>query len=185
MKKEFQLGQLINLFPSPVVLVGSRDSSGKNNVMTAAWFGVLCSVPPYLGVSIRPSRLTNRAIKESKCFSINIPEEKILEKVDLAGIISGCSCDKFKDIGLTLEEAKKINAPLVKECPISYECELKEIISLGTHDLFIGEVKLALVDENLLEDSKLKTQNIKALLLFSNEYFGVGNKLASYGFKKK
>lgn len=183
-KKEIKLGQLINFFPAPVVLVGSRDSKGRDNVMTAAWFGVACSVPPILSVAIRPQRLSDENIKEAECFTINIPDEKFLEKTDLIGTISGKEKDKFKELKLEFEDAKTIDAPLLKDCPVNYECSLKQMIPLGTHDLFLGEVKRAVANPSLLKGAKPDFSSFKALALFGSDYYGVGKKLGTYGFSR-
>ena len=183
-KKEIMLGQLVNFFPAPVVIVASRDTKGRNNAMTAAWFGVACSVPPILSVGIRPQRLSDEIIKETKCFTINIPDEKFLEKTDLIGTISGKEKDKFKELNLEFEDAKTINAPLLKGCPVNYECSLKQVIPLGAHDLFLGEGKRAVAGNDFLNGPESDVSKMKPLLLFTNSYFSLGKKLETYGFSR-
>lgn len=178
MKSDIALGQLINFFPAPVVLVASKSKAGKNNVMTAAWFGVACSVPPMLAVSIRPGRLSNENIKETKEFSVNIPQQDFLEKIDLIGTKSGNDLDKFSKFNLGFEEGKTISAPLLADCPVNYECKLKQIVSLGTHDLFLGEVSRAVMDEGF-DFSKFRPVS-----MIENHYYGIGKKIGDYGFSK-
>ena len=67
---------------------------------------------------------------------------------------------------------------------MNYECSLKQVIPLGAHDLFLGEVKRVVANQSVLKDSALDPSKFKALLLFSNSYFGVGKKLDVYGYSR-
>ncbi|MCW4034290.1 MAG: flavin reductase family protein, partial [Candidatus Bathyarchaeota archaeon] len=141
------------LFPCPVVLVTCLDSAGNPNIITLAWAGTVCSEPPMVSVSVRPSRFSHGLIKNSKEFVVNIPPTKILAETDYCGVTSGKDVNKFSETNLTQEKAEKVNAPLIRECPVNLECTLKDTIALGAHDLFLGEVVQVHVDEAVL-DSK-------------------------------
>ena len=51
MKKS--LGGKTIIYPTPVLLVGTYDTDGKPNAITAAWGGICCSKPPCVSVSLR------------------------------------------------------------------------------------------------------------------------------------
>ncbi len=180
MKKQIEFSQLFNYFPVPVVLISSRGE--KDNVMAAAWFGIVCSEPATVAVAIRPGRYSNEIIKKSREFVVNIPPEGLLEKVDLAGTVSGKGIDKFKEIGLTTEKGAKVNAPLIRECKINIECRVKKVIPLGTHDLFIAEVEAIHAAEELLKNGEVDFSELKPVVLLNNEYWALREKLAEYGF---
>ena len=129
------------LAPSPVVLVGTGD--GRRfpwNLLTVAWAGTVCSDPPMVGIGVRKSRFSYRALKELRCFTVNLPTAEMAEAVDFCGVASGADTDKFAARQLTAAKANKIVAPLVAECPLSLECAVRQVVELGSHDLFLGEV---------------------------------------------
>jgi flavin reductase (DIM6/NTAB) family NADH-FMN oxidoreductase RutF len=173
------------MYPCPVVLVSCNDSAGKSNIITLAWAGTVCSEPPMVGLGIRPSRYSHDLISKSKEFVVNIPSTKIIMETDYCGISSGKDVDKFVETNLTVEKADYVAAPLIKECPLNIECILKNIIPLGTHDLFIGEIVQVHVDQNVL-DEKGNINFIKADPFTYNqgEYWSLNKKIGTYGFSK-
>ncbi|MGZ5491731.1 MAG: flavin reductase family protein, partial [Nitrososphaeraceae archaeon] len=65
-----------------------------------------------------------------------------------------------------------ISAPLIKECPINIECKVKEIIHLGTHDMFIGEVVSVNADEEVIySDGEIDYEKISMLSYLMDIYF--------------
>jgi flavin reductase (DIM6/NTAB) family NADH-FMN oxidoreductase RutF len=170
------------LFPCPVVLVTCIDSTGKPNIITLAWAGTVCSEPPTIGLGIRPSRYSHKLIENSKEFVVNIPTTKIIRETDYCGVTSGKDVDKF----LTPEQADKVKAPLIRECPVNMECILKNTLSLGAHDLFIGEIVQVHIDQDIL-DEKGNVDFTKADPFTYNqgEYWSLHKKLGTYGFSKQ
>ena len=175
------------LFPLPVVLVSSIDRATKiPNILTIAWCGVVCSEPVLLSISIRPSRYSNRLIKETGDFVINVPKSSMLKEVDLCGTHSGRDTDKFKVCSFTREESSKIISPLIKECLVNIECRVKQIISLGTHDMFIGEVLLIHVDNKILGPKNSIDYGKACPFVFNQgEYWDLGKRVGYYGFSTK
>jgi flavin reductase (DIM6/NTAB) family NADH-FMN oxidoreductase RutF len=174
------------LFPCPVTLVTCIDSKGEPNIITLAWAGTLCSEPPTIGLGIRPKRYSHSLIENSKEFVVNIPTTKILKETDYCGVTSGKDVDKFSETKLTPEEADKIRAPLIRECPVNIECVLKDKISLGAHDLFLGEIVQVHIDQDIL-DEKGNIDFVKAHPFTYNqgEYWSLDKKLGTYGFTKQ
>lgn len=174
------------LFPCPVVLVSCLDSAGNPNIITLAWAGTVCSEPPMVSVSIRPSRYSYGLIKDSKEFVVNIPPSKILAEIDYCGVTSGKEVNKFSETKLTQEKAEKVKAPLIRECPVNLECVLKDTIPLGAHDLFLGEIVQVHVDEAVL-DAKGHIDFAKADPFVYNvgEYWNLNKKIGFYGYSKQ
>jgi flavin reductase (DIM6/NTAB) family NADH-FMN oxidoreductase RutF len=98
-------------------------------------------------VSIAPKRYSHKLIDETREFVINVPTMKIVKETLYCGRVSGRKRDKFKDTGLTQLPAKKVKAPIIKECIAHLECKLIKQIKTGDHTLFIGEVVAAYVNE--------------------------------------
>jgi len=174
------------LFPCPVVLVTCVDTAGEPNIITLAWAGTVCSEPPMVGLGIRPTRHSHKLIENSKEFVVNIPPAKILNETDYCGVTSGKDLDKFSKTGLTPEQADKVKAPLIRECPVNMECILKNRIPLGAHDLFLGEIVQVHIDQNIL-DEKGNINFTKAGPFVYNvgEYWSIHKKIGTYGFSKQ
>lgn len=189
MKKRYLKGSVI-LNPVPVVLITCRNLEGKENIFTVAWIGTVCSKPPMLSISIRPERLSYDYIKETMEFTVNIPNRKLTKITDFCGIRSGRQINKIEEMNLTMVKGSEIETSFIEECPISIECKVKEIIKLGSHDMFIAEVLCSHINEDLF-DEKDKIDLTKAdLIAYSHgEYFSVDkNPLGKFGYsvmKKK
>ncbi len=175
------------LFPTPVVLVTSIDEEGKPNIITLAWVGVVNSEPPMIGISVRPQRYSHDCIQRTKEFVVNIPSQEMVRKVDACGVVSGREKDKFALIGFKAIPSEKVKPPLIDECPVQMECEVKQIIPLGSHDLFLGEI-IALHVKEEVQKEKGRIDILKALPLVycpgAHEYWGLGQSLGHYGFTK-
>ncbi|MDZ7838848.1 MAG: flavin reductase family protein [Actinomycetota bacterium] len=137
MKKD--IGVHERLYPNPVVLVSSSYEN-QDNIITLAWTGTVCSNPPLISISIRPSRHSHGLIKNSGEFVINIPNQHQADLCNYCGTVSGKDTDKFKQLDLTKASLDKVKARMIEDCPVNIGCRVRDIISLGTHDLFIAEV---------------------------------------------
>jgi len=174
------------LFPCPVVLVTCVDSAGKPNIITLAWAGTVCSEPPKVGLGIRPSRYSHKLIDTSKEFVVNIPPAKIIKETDHCGVTSGKDVDKFSETKLTPEQADMVKPPLIRECPVNMECVLNDVIPLGAHDLFIGEVVQVHVDPDVLDEKgKIDFKKVAPFVYNVGEYWSLNKKIGTYGFTKQ
>ena len=151
MKKRYLKGSVI-LNPVPVVLITCRNLEGKENIFTVAWIGTVCSKPPMLSISIRPERLSYDYIKETMEFTVNIPNRKLTKITDFCGVRSGRQINKIEEMNLTMVKGSEIETSFIEECPISIECKVKEIIKLGSHDMFIAEVLCSHINEDLFDE---------------------------------
>ncbi|MEM3585997.1 MAG: flavin reductase family protein [Candidatus Jordarchaeaceae archaeon] len=188
MSPKKELPPSIALYPNPVVLATSVDEKGKPNICTLAWVGVLCSEPPQIGISIRPSRYSHGLISKTMEYVVNIPTSDIVKETDYCGMVTGKNVDKFKETKLTPVKAKKVRPPLIKECPVNIECKVKEIIKLGAHDLFVGEIVNISVDEDVMDSpTTINFRKLKAITWnpISREYYSLGEPLGVYGFSQK
>ena len=175
------------VYPLPAVMVSCGASPEEYNIMTAAWVGTICSEPPMCYVSIRPERHSYEIIKRTGEFVINLTTEALAEATDWCGVRSGRDFDKFSACSLTPEPAAVVKAPAILESPISVECRVKEIVPLGSHDMFIADVVNVLVDESLLDADTGKLDMRRAgLLCYSHgEYFGIGRYIGNFGWSVK
>ncbi len=174
----------IMLNPVPAVMITSRNSEGKDNVFTVGWIGTACTKPPMITVAIRPERLSYEYIKESGSFVVNLASSNLVKAVDYCGVKSGRTNDKFKDMNLSLSEAKDISCGIINQCPVAFECVVKSITPLGTHDLFLAEIVNCHVENTLIDEKGKIHFDIGDLLSYSHgEYFSLApNPIGKFGF---
>ena len=137
-KQTWKAGNM--LYPLPAVMVSVTDGKGQDDIITVAWTGTICTNPPMVYISVRPSRFSHHMLMETGEFVINLTTEKLTRATDYCGVRSGRDVDKFKETGLTREKAEFVKAPMIKESPVSIECRVTEVKKLGAHDMFLAEV---------------------------------------------
>ena len=181
-KVDFKGSVILN--PVPAVLITSRNKEGKDNVFTVAWIGTVCTKPPMLSISVRPERLSYEYIKESMEFTVNLPGKDLVKKVDFCGVRSGRTVDKIKEMGFVMKEGKEVSSPYIDDCPVSIECKVKQIIPLGTHDLFIAEVVSSHVNEDLMDEKgRIHFEWADLITYCHGEYFPMTkNAIGSFGY---
>jgi flavin reductase (DIM6/NTAB) family NADH-FMN oxidoreductase RutF len=172
------------LYPAPPVLVSCGGFKGwKQNLITIAWAGNVCSDPPMLSISVRPERYSYDIINSTGEFVVNLPSLKLARAVDWCGVISGRTEDKFVGAGLKAGQALKVNSPIVKECPINIECIVKKSVELGSHVMFIAEVAAVQVSSELIDlKGKFNIEKSGLLVYAHGQYFSLGRRLGGFGF---
>jgi flavin reductase (DIM6/NTAB) family NADH-FMN oxidoreductase RutF len=174
------------LFPAPAILVTVGDAAGKSNVLTLAWAGVVNSQPPMVGISIRPGRYSAELLKEIGEFVVNVPDQRLLWAVDRCGMISGRDVNKWDASTLTPIPAEKVRPPLVSQCPICMECVVRQVISLGSHNLYLGEVVALHVEDSALDEhGRIDPQRFSPFAYVAAEYWSLGARLERHGFSSK
>ena len=155
-KQMWKPGNMI--YPLPAVMVSVTDGEGKDNIITVAWTGTVCTNPPMAYISVRPSRYSYEMLKKTGEFVINLTTEKLAFATDYCGVRSGRDVDKFREMKLTKEKAEFVSAPMIKEAPVSIECRVKEI----------------------------KELNDAGMLVYSHgEYLSGGKKIGTFGYSVK
>jgi flavin reductase (DIM6/NTAB) family NADH-FMN oxidoreductase RutF len=181
-KQSWKPGNVLS--PAPPVLVSCGGTKGwKQNLITIAWAGNVCSDPPMLSISVRPERYSFEIIRTTREFVVNVPSLKQARAVDWCGVVSGRSEDKFVGAGLTPALALKVSPPIVLECPINIECRVKESLVLGTHTMFVAEVVAVQVSADLLDGKgRLRLEKCGLLAYAHGEYFVLGRRIGKFGF---
>lgn len=176
------------LYPVPVVMV-SCGTMENSNIITIAWTGTINTDPAMTYISVRPNRHSYNLIKESGEFVINVTTEELAFATDWCGVKSGKDFDKFKEMKLTRVMGKEVSCPLIKESPINIECKVKDIIDLGTHSMFLGQVVCVHADEQYMDEAgKFDFAASKPICYSHGEYYGLGKYKGKFGYsvqKKK
>lgn len=170
-----ELGPVNCLYPLPTTLVGV-NVSGKPNYITIAHVGILDFGSISLGMS--KTHYTNAGIRENATFSVNIPSVNMVRQTDYCGLVSGKKVDKaalFHNFYGTLG-----TAPMIRECPVSMECQLVRTVDFPAHDVFIGTIVNTYCDPCVITGGAVDVEKVQPILFSMNDrsYFRIGEKIA-------
>ncbi len=183
-KQHWKPGNMLN--PVPAVMVSVTDKEGKSNIITVAWAGTVCTNPPMVSISVRPSRYSYQILEETGEFVINLTNESLVKACDYCGVVSGRDVDKFAKTGLTPIPMEHVHAMGIDESPVNMECKITEKRELGSHTMFIAEVVGVTVDDRYMDETGKFHINESGLVMYSHgEYFALGKKLGKFGYSVK
>ena len=179
-KQTWKGSTLLNPEPPVLVSCGSMEAA---NLITIGWTGTICTQPSMVSISVRPERYSYQLIKDSGEFVINLPTRKLVRAVDWCGVKSGRDYDKFAEMKLTPLPASTVSCPILAESPVNLECQVTQVIPLGSHDLFLAKVTAVDVDEALLDEKgKLCLERADLIVYSHGEYFALGKQLGTFGY---
>lgn len=174
------------LYPVPAVMVSCARPGETPNIITIAWTGTICSDPVMVSISVRKERYSYNIIKDTGEFVINLVNRELVRAADYCGVKSGRDVDKFQQTRLTPLPSSHIQAPGIAESPLNLECRVRQVIPLGSHDLFLAEVAGVTVDEQYMDEKGTFHLNDSRLVAYSHgTYFELGEKLGTFGFSVK
>lgn len=171
------------LYPLPVVMVSMTDANGRHNIITIGWAGTVCTNPPMVSISVRPERYSYSILKETREFVINLTTKELVYATDYCGVKSGRDVDKFHELQLVPMTAEKVNAPLIAESPVNIECKVRDIIPLGSHDLFLADVVAVHADEKYMDEKhKFHLEWAQPIVYSHGSYLLCGEELGTFGY---
>lgn len=174
------------VYPVPAVMISCGDKVDNYNILTIAWTGTINSDPAMTYISVRPERHSYEIIKRTGEFVINLTTQELARATDYCGVTSGRNVNKFKELNLTALKASTVKAPLIGESPVNIECQVRQIIALGTHDMFMADVVSINVDEKYIDKSgKLWLENADPICYCHGQYYGLTKSLGHFGFSIK
>lgn len=139
-KRDFPVDEIRRFIePGPIVLLSSAWK-GERDIMTMGWHMVMEFNPSLIGCYIWTENHSFDLVRKSKECVFNVPTVDMAETVVKIGNCSGTEVDKFKEFDLTPLPAKKVKAPLIKECFANLECKLVDSSLIKKYSLFIFEV---------------------------------------------
>jgi len=150
--------------PRQVILVSSRaqmnimgKETEKDNIITLAWHMPVSFSPELYAISIGKTRFSCKMIQKSRCFVVNFIPYELKQQAVFCGSRSGEHINKFKESGLTMEEANSIDCGKIKEAIGYLECAVENEVDAGDHIVFIGKV----INSELKETGKRLLQGGK------------------------
>ena len=138
------------LYPVSVVFV--TCGIGKDeNVFTLNRIASCNAEPPMISISVRPARASHDLIDQTGEFVVNIPWPDMELVSDFVGSTTGRETDKWGETGLKREPATIVQPPLLADCPVNLECQVRHTLRLPSHSLFVAEVVAIHADERVLD----------------------------------
>lgn len=185
-KIQWKPGTMVYPVPSVMVTCGTME---KPNILTIAWTGTVCTDPAMTYISIRKERYSYDLIKTSGYFTINLTTKALVKATDFCGVKSGRDFDKFKECGLTPVKGFHSSVPMIEESPVNIECQVTQVLELGTHDMFLAKVLGVTIDDQYLEESgKFRLDLADPIAYAHGAYYELGKQLGTFGYsimKKK
>lgn len=175
------------IYPLPAAMISSGASEEEYNILTISWMGTICTNPPMCYISVRPERHSYKIIKRTGEFVINLTNEELAYATDWCGVKSGKDFNKFNEMKLTPVKGEMVSAPLIKESPLCIECRVKEIIPLGSHDMFIADVVNVQADTRYIDAAtdKFDLQKAKLIAYSHGQYYKLGEEIGRFGWTVK
>ena len=125
--------------PRPIAFASTVDTKGNVNLSPFSFFNVFSSNPPILifsparRVRDNTTKHTLQNAIETKEVVINIVNFSIVEQMSESSREYDKGVNEFIESGLTEVKSLKVKPPRVLESPISFECVVENIVSLGEH----------------------------------------------------
>lgn len=149
--------------PRPIAFVSTINSNGVKNLAPYSFFNAFSSNPPIIVFSSNrrvegnTTKDTLHNIMESMECVVNVVSHSIVRQMMLCSVDFPSDVSEFSVSGLTPTKASIVKAPMVKESPVSMECKVKEIITLGdgggAGHLIICNVVCIHLEEDVLDEN--------------------------------
>ena len=176
------------VYPAPAVMV-SCGTMEIPNIITIAWTGTVCTSPAMTYISVRKERYSYDFIKDSGKFVINLTTKSLVRATDFCGVKSGRDFDKFTHCGLTKTKGTLTDVPMIAESPVNIECEVTQIVELGSHDMFLAKVLGITIEDSYLDETgKFRLDKAGLIAYAHGTYYDLGDPLGTFGYsimKKK
>lgn len=150
------------VLPRPIAVVSTVDPEGRPNVAPFSFYTVVSSNPPHIAFAPHLSGRTGskkdtlRNVEKTSQFVVGVATEELADAVNSCAAMLPYGESEFAHSGLTPEAATKVQAPLIGESPVNFECELVEIRVYGEQGgaghLVVGRVVLMHIDTELLDE---------------------------------
>lgn len=176
MRKNF--GKKSWLYPMPVLIIAAYDEGGVPNVMNAAWGGIFTD--DHIGICLSEGHKTTKNIRATGAFTVSMATAGQLTACDYVGIVSGNKePDKFAKAGFTAERSEFVNAPVIKELPMTLECELVSYDEESNH--LVGRIVNVSADESILTDGKIDVAKLRPVTYdpVNSKYIELGAKVGN------
>lgn len=146
---QFLLSQLV--VPRPIAMVSTRSPDGIANIAPMSYYLPITGDPMLIGITmgLREDgglKHTYQNAMASGDFVVNVTTEAFREQIEVVAIEGPAESDEFELTGWTPVPATKVTSPAIGEALARLECEVRQVVDLGTPDLPFGEVHLVVAE---------------------------------------
>lgn len=168
-----------SVVPRPIAWVSTISTEGVVNLAPFSFFNVASRNPPMLCISIGPGvgeregteKDTLVNIRNQKEFVINVVTSTLGNEMQKTSENLPSDVDEFESAGLTTLDSTIVKPKRVKEAPIQMECQLEQIIQLGSDHLVIGRmVRYHINDDYYLGNYKVDLEKLQPLGRLAGNY---------------
>ncbi len=178
MRKDIK--QTESIFPMPVLMIATYNEDGSVNVMNAAW-GTM-QARNHVALQLTKSHKTVKNIIARKAFTVSIADAAHVVEADYFGVTSGNNtANKFETSGLTATKSEKVDAPIINEFPIAFECEFIEYQENEYGIGVIAKVVNTAVEESVMVDGKVDISKVGAIAFdpYTHGYYKVTERVGN------
>ena len=179
--KKVDLGVKPYLFPMPMHMISTYNEDDTVDVMAMAWGGI--SDNDKVALNLSENHKTCKNLKERMAFTISVADVPHLKESDLFGTASGNTMkDKFERTGMQATKSAKVDAPVIDEYPITWECIVDRIDTEDGEFRVVGKIMGVLANEDVLDESgKVDPSRLNAFVFdqFQNGYYKIGEKVGT------
>ena len=166
--------QTFGFVPTTMMTILGTHVDGKVNYMALGWLARVNFKPAMIAICVNKTNKSCDGILDQQQFSINVPTQEMIALTDYVGLVSAKHTGKSN-----LFESfygKLPAAPLIRDCPLNVELELKEKVELPTNYTFIGEVVAIHANEEILTNGTPDVSKMNTFMLSmpDNRYWALG-----------
>jgi flavin reductase (DIM6/NTAB) family NADH-FMN oxidoreductase RutF len=167
---------LSSVGPRPIAWVSTLGKSGQPNLAPFSFFNCVCMDPPLLAFApgLRPPKKegqvngepkdTLRNVRETKEFVVNVVTYDLFQQMNITSGEYDSSVNEFELARLTPQPSKIVGPPRVAESPVSFECQLHQILDFSnaptSSSLVIGRIVAVHIDDAHIKDGRIDRDSL-------------------------
>lgn len=148
------------IVPRPIAFVTSQDAQGRLNAAPFSYFNTMGSDPPV--VVIGPGNRgpdapkdTARNIAATRQFVVNLVDEALAERMNLAATDFPPTVSELEAVGLATAPSVRVDVPRLADAPASLECTEVVTLTIRSTRMVVGEVRYLHIRDDLIDPERL------------------------------
>ncbi|MDQ0417500.1 flavin reductase (DIM6/NTAB) family NADH-FMN oxidoreductase RutF [Croceifilum oryzae] len=172
-----------SVLPRPIAFVTSINQEGIVNAAPFSFYTAVSTNPPMIGFTVnrKPGNIqkdTASNIRLNGEFVVHVVDETNVTMVNETATEFPSDVSEVEAAGFTLEPSEVVKVPRIRESKVQLECKLHQIIPMGgtadapNSDFIVGEIVQFHVQDDLLTDGKINTDQLQPVGRLAGLYYG-------------
>ena len=163
--------------PRPIAWVTSVSPEGRVNAAPFSCYTFISSAPPLLAISCgRKAGIIKDTIANAEAtqeFVLNVVDEDLIVPMHKSSAEFPSSMSEIEALDIATVPSRMVAVPRIAKAPVSLECRVQQILEFGTlkTQLLIGEVLVFHVRDDLYQDGKIATANLRPLARLGGPFY--------------